>query len=68
MMNSWKPWHVCCPGSRGSVRQPIRSIRRTIRYGCGRRIQGKTAPCLRIKHLYGSWSPLKESGLDEREN
>jgi hypothetical protein len=29
---------------------------------------GKTAPCSRIKHLYKSWSPLKDSRLDEHEN
>ena len=68
MMNSWKPWRVCCPGRRGALRQSITNIRRSIRYDCGRRALGKTASCSRIKHLYRSWSPLKDSRLDEREN
>lgn len=68
MMNSWKPWRVCCPGMRGALRQSMRSLRRSARYGCGRRTQGKATLCSRSKHLYKSWSPLKDSGLDEQES
>ncbi len=68
MMNSWKPWRVCSPGRRGALRQSMRNMRRSVRYDCRRRIQGTTPPCSRIKHLYRSWSPLKDSGLDEHEN
>lgn len=67
-MSSRKPWRVCCPVRRGALRQSITTIRRSSRYDRGGRNQGKTAPCSRIKHLYRSWSPLKDSRLDEHEN
>ncbi len=68
MMNSWKPWRVCCPGMRGALRSSMTDFRRVLRHDCWRRAQGQIAPCLRIKHLYRSWSPLKESRLDEHES
>mgnify|MGYP001597368272 CR=1 FL=1 len=68
MMDRWKPWRVCGPVRREALRQSNTTIRRSLRYEGRNRSQGKSAHCSCIKHLYGSWSPLKDSRLDEHEN